>query len=258
VRSLSWETVLHKFLQHESFPPGAVLHKLPQCWSFLQGAVLQEKAAPAWVPHEVTSPASKPAPAWAPLSTGPQVLAGACSSTGSPQGHSLLQASTCYGVRSLPRAAGGDLLHHGPPWAAGEQPASPWSSSQACSGFGCSRQQKRHAAAPPPAGVQRRMERKRQKQVGQDKGSLTEQQTEGTVTTMIQIRRKYDTNSHNTPSHPDRTGAARSSAASESLRTAPPTRTQCDVTWYGIPDSVWPGGVSPTPRQCPFLESGEN
>jgi len=41
-------------------------------------------------PHRVTSPASKPAPAWAPLSTGPQVLAGACSSIGFPQGHNLL------------------------------------------------------------------------------------------------------------------------------------------------------------------------
>jgi len=29
-----------------------------------------------------------------------------------------------------PRAVGRDLLHHGPPWAAGEQPASPWSSPQ--------------------------------------------------------------------------------------------------------------------------------
>jgi len=61
----------------------------------------------------------------------PQVLPGACSSTGSPRGHSLLQASTCSGVGSLPRAAGGDLLHCGPPWTAWAQPASPWSSSQA-------------------------------------------------------------------------------------------------------------------------------
>jgi len=29
-----------------------------------------------------------------------------------------------------------------------------------CSGFGCRRQQKRHAAAPPPARVRRGMERK--------------------------------------------------------------------------------------------------
>jgi len=41
--------------------------------------------------------------------------------------HSLLQISTCSGVGSLSRAAGGDLLHCGPPWAAGGQPASPWS-----------------------------------------------------------------------------------------------------------------------------------
>jgi len=38
---------------------------------------------------------------------------------GSPRGHSLLQASTCSSVGSLPRDVGGDLLHHGPPWTAG-------------------------------------------------------------------------------------------------------------------------------------------
>jgi len=32
--------------------------------------------------------------------------------------------------------------------------------------FGCGRQQKCHAAAPPPTGVRRRMERNRQKLVG--------------------------------------------------------------------------------------------
>jgi len=47
-----------------------------------------------------------------------------------------------------------------------------------CFGFGCRWQQKRHEAAPPPTGVRRRMKRKRQKLVGWDKGSLTEQQTE--------------------------------------------------------------------------------
>jgi len=50
VRSLSWETVLHKLLQRESFPQAAALHKLPQRGSFPRGAVLQEQAAPAWVP----------------------------------------------------------------------------------------------------------------------------------------------------------------------------------------------------------------
>jgi len=131
MRSLSRETVLHKRLQCESFPRAAALHKLPQCGSFPWGAVLQEQAAPAWVPHGVTSPASKPAPVWAPLSMGPQVLAGACSSVGSPWGHNLLQASTCSGVGSLPWATGGYLLHCGSPWTAGGQPDSPLSSSRA-------------------------------------------------------------------------------------------------------------------------------
>jgi len=38
------------------------------------------------------------------------------------------------------------------------------------------------------------MERNRQKLVGPDKGSLTEQQTKGTGTTTIQIRRIHNTN----------------------------------------------------------------
>jgi len=127
VRSLSWETVLHKLLQCESFPSVEVFHKLPQRGSLPRSAVPQEQAAPAWVPHRVTSPATKPALVWAPLSMAPQVLAGACSSMGSPQGHSLLQASPCSSVGSLPQGAGGYLLHHGPPWTAAGQPASPWS-----------------------------------------------------------------------------------------------------------------------------------
>jgi len=116
--------------------------------------------------------------------------------------------------------------------------------------FSCGRQQKRHAAAPPPAAVRRRMKRKRQKLVGQDKGSLTEQETEGTVTTMIQIRRKYDTNSYNRPSLPDRTGAARSRIASEFPPRRPPTGTQHDGSWYGIPGSVWPGWGWVSPPGC--------
>jgi len=103
VRSLSWETVLHKLLQCESFPQAAVLHKLPQCGSLPWGAVLQEQAGPAWVPHGVTSPARKPAPAWASHSMGSQVLAGSCSTLVSPRGHSFLEASTCSGMGSLPR-----------------------------------------------------------------------------------------------------------------------------------------------------------
>jgi len=83
VRSFSWETVLHKLHQRESFPRAAALHELPQRGSLPRGAVLQEQASPAWVPHGVRSPASKPAPAWAPLSMGLQVLEGACSSADS-------------------------------------------------------------------------------------------------------------------------------------------------------------------------------
>jgi len=48
---------------------------------------------------------------------------------------------------------------------------------------------------PPPTGVGRRMERKRQKHVGWDKGSLPEQKTKQTVTAIIMIRRIYKTNS---------------------------------------------------------------
>jgi len=70
-------------------------------------------------------------PLLVPLSTGPQALAGPSSSTGFLRGHSFLQASTCSSVASIPWATGGDLLHHGAPWAAGAQPASPWSSAQA-------------------------------------------------------------------------------------------------------------------------------
>ena len=63
--------------------------------------------------------------------------------------------------------------------------------------FGCGQQQKRHAAAPPPARVWRRMERNRQKLVGWDKGSLTEQQTKGTGTITIQKRGIHNTNLQN-------------------------------------------------------------
>jgi len=146
VRSLSRETVLYKILQRESFPWAAALHELPQRGSFPHGAVLQEQAAPAWVPHGLTSPASKPALPWASLSTSPQVLPGACSSAGSPWGHSLLQASTCSGVRSLPQATGGDLLHLGAPWTAGGQPAAPWSFITSCNG----RLSAPASQAPPP------------------------------------------------------------------------------------------------------------
>ena len=113
----------------------------------------------------------------------------------------------------------------------------------ACFGFGWRRQQKRHVAAPPPASVRRRMERKRQKLVGRDKGSLTEQQTKGTGTTTIQIRRKHKNEPHDPESRsPRQDQRPPSRAASEFPLRRPRTGTQHDSTWYGIPCSVWPGG----------------
>jgi len=97
VQSLPWETVLYELLQRGSCP-----------W----GAALQEQAAPAWSHHGATSPASKPASAWAPLSTGPQVLPGACCSMGSPWGHCLLLVSTCCCVGS----STGRRWISAPPW----------------------------------------------------------------------------------------------------------------------------------------------
>jgi len=84
-RSLSRETVLHKLLQLESFPRAAALHELPQHVSLPMGC------SPSGIgcSSVVTSPVSKPASAWAPLSTGLQVLAGACSSAGSSAGSQL-------------------------------------------------------------------------------------------------------------------------------------------------------------------------
>jgi len=104
------ETVLHRLLQHESFP---------------RGTVLQGQTAPVGVPQGLTSPASKPAPAWAPLSTGPQVLAGACSNSGSPWGpQPPLGTPTCSSMGS----SVGYRWISAPAWTpmgCGEQPASP-------------------------------------------------------------------------------------------------------------------------------------
>ncbi|KAK4827032.1 hypothetical protein QYF61_013166 [Mycteria americana] len=126
-QSSTWETVLHELLQHESFSRAAVLHGLLQHESFPRGAVLQEQTAPAWVPHRVTSPASKPAPAWAPLSIAPQVLPGTCLlqrglPTGSqpPSGIHLLWHGVGHGLQMdicstiNPHGLQGDSLpHHG-------------------------------------------------------------------------------------------------------------------------------------------------
>jgi len=84
--------------------------------------------------------------------------------------------------------------------------------------------------APPPAGVGRRMERKWQKLVGRDKGSLTEQQTKQTVTTIL-IRRIYKTvkwTEQLSPPSAPRTPKLQPT----SLRTAPPPSIKHDSAWY--------------------------
>jgi len=120
--------------------------------------------------------------------------------------------------------------------------------------FGCRRQQKHHAAAPPPAAVRSRMERKRQKLVGRDKGSLTEQRTKRTVTTTIQKRGLHRTNPQNRVGRTDplsRTTTPLSPPEPRvSSRHSPPPRTPHDGTWYGIPGSVWPGWGWVNPPGC--------
>ena len=129
--SLPRETVLHKLLQRESFPQAAVLHKLLQRGSYPQGAVLQEQTAPAWVPHGVTSPASKPAPAWPPLSTGPRghgstgparslLQHGLPTGSQHPSGIHLLRRGVLHGLQvdicstvDLHGLQGDSLPHHG-------------------------------------------------------------------------------------------------------------------------------------------------
>jgi len=65
VGSLPRETVLHELLHHEAFSWAAILHELLQHGCFPQSADLREQTAPARIPHGVTSPDRKPAPAWA-------------------------------------------------------------------------------------------------------------------------------------------------------------------------------------------------
>lgn len=88
---------------------------------FPQSTVLQEQIAPVWVPHGVTSPASKPAPPWAPFSMSPQVLQGACSSVCFPWGYSLLLGIHLLWHVGPSQAAGGSLYPCGLPCAAGAQ-----------------------------------------------------------------------------------------------------------------------------------------
>jgi len=94
--------------------------------------------------------------------------------------------------------------------------------------------------------------------VGQDKSNLTEQQKKGTGTTTIQIRRKHNINS--------RTQRATLTARHHRmvlsrypflLPTSPPTRTQHDGTWYGIP-LLSLARLGQPAQLCSLLVPGEN
>jgi len=90
--------------------------------------------------------------------------------------------------------------------------------------------------------------------MGRDKGSLTEQQTKGTGTTTIQMRRKHNNEPHNPDSRcpkQDRRHALPNRSESPPRRPLS-TGTQRDVTRYGKQGSVWPGGVSPHPPAVPL------
>jgi len=104
----------------------------------------------------------------------------------------------------------------------------------------------------PCRGAEENGKKKRQKPVGWDKGSLTEQQTKGTVTTTIEIRRKHDKTDCTTEPLSQTTPPLHAPEPPESSRCAAPspTGTQHAGTWYGIPCSVWPGWGWVSPPGC--------
>jgi len=95
--------------------------------------------------------------------------------------------------------------------------------------------------------------------VGQDKGSLAEQQTKGTATTTIQIRRIHRTNRRTEPAEQNRSLEPERTAPllcppepQESSRPPAPSPPEPNVTahGYGIPSSVWPGWGWVSPAGC--------
>jgi len=130
VRSLSRETILHKLLQHESFPRAAALHELPQRGSLPTGCSPSGTSCSSMSPPRRHKPCQQTCSGMGSSLHGSTGPGRSLLQPGLPMGsQGVLQASTCCGVGSLPRTAGGSLLHRGPPWAAGEQLVSPWSSS---------------------------------------------------------------------------------------------------------------------------------
>jgi len=106
---------------------------------------------------------------------------------------------------------------------------------------------------PSPSWGGEEMERNRQKLVGWDKGSLTEQQTKRTGTTTIQIRRIHNTNCRIQR-------AALTALAAElqmpSCRPAPPN--QNPAWWHMVWNTLFCLARLGQPAQlCPFLDSDE-
>jgi len=111
---------------------------------------------------------------------------------------------------------------------------------------------------PPPPRCGGEWKETGRKLVGRDKGILTEQQTKGTVTTMIYIRRKHDTNrTTHRAVLPDRTGI-HAPKPQVSSRHAAPSPHQNPAWWH----MVWNTrlclarlGLGQPTRLCPFWDS---
>jgi len=105
------------------------------------------------------------------------------------------------------------------------------------------------------------MERKRQKLVGRDKGSLTEQQTEGNKNSNDTNKEKTQQRTARPRQQLSRTGPApRPPKPRVSPRRAASPPPEPSVTSHGMEYQALFGqvGSAPTPGLCPFLESGEN
>jgi len=109
-------------------------NRLLQCESPMQSQALPANLLAHGFSPRVRKSCQQPAPA-----------------QGSPSGHRFLQASTCSGLGSFPWAAGGYLLHCGPPWTTGEQPVSPWSFITSCKEKLCAPAS--WAPPPPPSSL---------------------------------------------------------------------------------------------------------
>lgn len=113
----SFPLVLHQYIQPESFS-WVTVHK----W-LLWGTVLHGQAASTWVPHGVTSPASKSAPqmdGWAALSTGHRSCQEPAPTRVSHGVTAPSGTSTCSGVGFSRGCRCVSLHHHELPWVAGE------------------------------------------------------------------------------------------------------------------------------------------